>query len=120
MDSDRRIVNKETGLVIDGSSSKPNMQEQRTSVTPGSGWMYTSAIRGSQETASETVPKLVENSRQYCLNTVHRFSSEGSLVIMFDATQVFPDNACWDTTFERSGSTTTSTPRKSGTTFHRI
>jgi hypothetical protein len=95
-DSDGRIVNKATGLVIDGSSKQApscTMQEQ-TPLTETKQWHLRTDIRSGQETAAKTVPKLI-NGNDYCLQTRNRFASQGSEIMMFKCTLVNPDNACW-------------------------
>ena len=93
LDSDGRLVNQETGLVIQANSGGPSMQ-QPTPLTGDKEWKYRNDIRSSQETAEETVYKIVNDGRN-SLNTANRFSSQGSVIILFPANAVHPDNACW-------------------------
>merc|ERR1719186_1139354 len=87
-DSMKRLVNKETGLVVDGSAG-PSMQEP-TPLTESKQWRLRIDIRSTQETAVDTVPKLVEDSQENCLNTQDRFDPDGSTIILFPATGVSP------------------------------
>ena len=93
-DSKNRIVNKESGLVIDGHYGGPSMQEP-TPITSSKTWKVRSDIRSIKETAPMTISKLVENGRNFCLNTANRYLNQGSSIIMYDAKDVHPDNTCW-------------------------
>ena len=93
LDSDGRLVNQETGLVIQANSGGPSMQ-QPTPLTGDKEWKYRNDIRSSQETADETVYKIVNDGKN-CLNTRNRFLSQGSAIVLFPANAVHPDNACW-------------------------
>jgi len=90
-DSERRLVNKKTGLVIQADG--PTMQEPLP-LTEKKQWRYRIDIRSSQETAEPTVPKIV-NGGENALNTATRFDPAGSAIQMYPANGVYPENACW-------------------------
>eukprot|EP00092_Neocalanus_flemingeri_P047017 GFUD01053135.1.p1 GENE.GFUD01053135.1~~GFUD01053135.1.p1 ORF type:complete len:454 (-),score=95.63 GFUD01053135.1:124-1461(-) len=99
MDSEGRVVSKQSGLVIDGKAGRPYLQ-QPTPLTSSKQWKIRSDITSTHETGTGVnVPKLVENGRQYCLNTANRYLTQGSHVIMWNAARIHSDNACWETTF---------------------
>ena len=92
LDSDGRLVNKETGLVIQANGG-PVMQ-QPTPLTKDKQWKHRSDIRSFQETAENTVPKIVNDGKN-CLNTANWFLSQGSHIAMYPADAAHPGNSCW-------------------------
>ena len=98
MDSFGRIINLESKLAIDGSRDQPVLSKALP-ITEGKKWTLRRRIKSSQEDGSKrSVPKLVESSRQWSLNTANSLSSNGSLVIMFPEDKLAPNNACWKMT----------------------
>ena len=93
LDSEGRLVNQETGLVIQANTGGPTMQ-QPTPLTGNKEWKYRNDIRSSQETAEETVYKIVKEGKN-CFNVQNRFFSQGSVITMYPANAVHPKNACW-------------------------
>ena len=93
LDSEGRLVNQETGFVIQANTGGPTMQ-QPTPLTGDKEWKYRNDIRSSQETDVETVYKIVNDGKN-CLNTANRFLSQGSAIILYPAKAVHPGNACW-------------------------
>ena len=94
LDSDGRLVNKATGLVIEASGGLTITMQQPTPLTGSKQWKYTNDIRSSQETAEVTIPKIVTEGTK-CLQTANRFLPQGSHVISYDVKAVHPGNACW-------------------------
>ena len=90
-DSERRLVNKKTGLVIQADG--PTMQEPLP-LTEKKQWRYRIDIRSFQETAEPTVPKIV-NGGENALNTATNLDPAGSAIGMYPANGVNPENACW-------------------------
>ena len=95
LDSDGRLVNKATGLVIEASGGLTITMQQPTPLTGSKQWKYTNDIRSSGETAEYTVPKIVMEGTTSCLQTADRNLPQGSVIILYDAKAVNPGNACW-------------------------
>jgi len=92
-DADERILNQGSGLVIDGSGSRPTLKDA-SPTTNTKQWKLRTDIKSSQESDS-IVPKLATDGGKGCLNTANRFLENGAPVIMYLCSGVHPDNAGW-------------------------
>ena len=94
-DSDDRIVNKGSGLAIDGSGTRPELTNL-SPLTVAKCWTLRTDIKSSQESGDIIVPKLATSDGRSCLNTANRFLENGVHVIMYPCKAVHPDNAGWN------------------------
>ena len=93
-DSEGRIVNRGSNLVIDGSNQNPTLTDA-SPLTGSKIWKLRTDIQNPQD-MNLTVPKLVTSGGLSCLQTADRFLENGSPVIMYPCTEVHPDNAGWN------------------------
>ena len=92
LDSDGRLVNKETGLVIEASGGNTITMQQPTPLTGNKQWKYTDDIMTND--IGMYFPKIVTGGMS-CLQTADQNLPQGSVIILYDAKAVNPGNACW-------------------------
>eukprot|EP00092_Neocalanus_flemingeri_P013859 GFUD01014950.1.p1 GENE.GFUD01014950.1~~GFUD01014950.1.p1 ORF type:complete len:256 (+),score=53.91 GFUD01014950.1:61-828(+) len=97
MDAKGMIINKESGLVIDGKEGRPNMQRP-TPLRSSMQWKLRSDLRCRNEgnfSGTVTLPKLVEEGRQLCLNTMNRRTNQRSALNMCEVYTADIDTVQW-------------------------